>query len=233
MNQNNWHVMVINNTPRALSGLKARTMVFDLNGKLQYGHTDKLTAAPGAATDAGEIAFPENLSAVHFVKLELLDAHNHLISDNFYWRAAEDNPDDFQALNQLPMVALEIRATSREKNGKCLINISVHNPAHSTALMAHLQLRRAYSHERVLPVYYGDNYLSLLPGETKSFAIEAASADLGGEPPLLAVDGWNVTVNPSSVLGSSVEIVPNTDAQDIGASAPRLVTPAETSSSSK
>lgn len=232
MNQDNWHVMVINNTPKALPGLKAETMVFDLDGKLQYAHTDKLTATPSAATDAGEIAFPENLSAVHFVKLELFDAHDHLLSDNFYWRAAEDHPDDFQALNQLPTVPLEIRATSREKDGKCLMNVSVHNPTRSIALMTHLQLRRAYSRERVLPVYYSDNYLSLAPGETKSFAIEAASADLGGEPPLLAVDGWNVTVNPASVSGSSVEIVSNTDAQDIGASAPRLITQVETMPSS-
>lgn len=233
MNQDNWHVTVINSTPRALSGLKARTMVFDLNGKLQYEHTEKLTAAPVAATDAGEIAFPDNLSAVHFVKLQLLDAHNYVVSDNFYWRAAEAHPDDFQALNQLPMVPLEIRATSRDKDGKCLIDVSVHNPTHSIALMAHLQLRRAYSHERVLPVYYSNNYLSLAPGETKSFTVEAASADLAGQPPALAVDGWNVTVSPASVAGSAVEIVPNTEAQDIGASAPRLVTQVETSLPSK
>ena len=222
MNQDNWHVMIINNTPRALKNLKAKIMVSNLDGTLKYSHTDKLTAASCAATDAGEITFPDNLSDVHFVKLELRDAHNHLVSDNFYWRAAANQPDDFQALNKLPMVMLDIRAKVRDIDGKCLLAVSVHNPTKSVALMTHLQLRRAYSGQRILPVFYTDNYISLLPGETKSLTIEAASADLNGEAPLLAVDGWNVTVNDASTSRSSVEIVPNTDAQDIGPSATPL-----------
>lgn len=222
MNQNNWHLMIINNRPETLTGLRAKTLVFDLDGSLKYSHTDILTAAPGAAADAGDIAFPEDLSPVHFVKLELRDARNRLVSDNFYWRAAANQPDDFQALNELPVVPLEIRATSRGKDGKCLLKVSVRNPTRSVALMAHLQLRRAGSGRRVLPVFYSDNYISLLPGETKSLAIEAASADLDGEQPLLAVDGWNATVNAASTSGSPVAVIPNTDAQAIGADSPPL-----------
>jgi len=63
------------------------TTVYNLDGSRQYHHTATITAGPSAATDAGTIAFPGNLSAVHFVKLELLDAQNRLLSENFYWRA--------------------------------------------------------------------------------------------------------------------------------------------------
>ncbi len=217
MNQNDWHVMVINNRPEPLK-LKAKTMVFDLDGTLKYAHSDKITAAPSAATDAGEIQFPDNLSAVHFVKLELRDGWDRLISDNFYWRATPDQPDNFQALNQLPVVPLKIRATGSEKDGRYLLNVSVHNATHSVALMAHLQLRQAKSLRRVLPVYYSDNYISLLPGETKKLTIEADSADLDGEPPLIAVDGWNVTVNNASTFGSAVTVIPNAEARDIAVS---------------
>ena len=213
MNQNNWHVMVINNTPQTLKGLKAKTLVFDLTGQLKYSHTDKLTAAPSAATDAGEIKFPDHLSSVHFVKLELRDAYNHLVSDNFYWRAATNQPDDFQALNELPTVPLDIRAAAGTKDGHCLINVSVHNPTHSIALMAHFQLRQARSGQRVLPVFYSDNYLSLLPGETKALTIETAEADLNGDTPLLVVDGWNVTANADSATQSPAPVIPNVEAQ--------------------
>lgn len=34
--------------------------------------------------------------------------------------------------------------------------------------MAHLQLRRKSSGERVLPVFYSDNYVSLAPGESRT-----------------------------------------------------------------
>jgi beta-mannosidase len=44
-----------------------------------------------------------------------------------------------------------------------------------------------------LPVYYSENYLSLLPGESRTVAIEAAATHVGDDPPAVALDGWNVT----------------------------------------
>jgi hypothetical protein len=216
MNQNNWHVMVVNNTPGTLKRLKARIIIYNLDGTLKYKHTDTLLAAPSAATDAGEIKFPENLSAVHFVKLELRDARNRLVSDNFYWRSETNQPDNFQALNELPVVPLEIRAKAVTKDGNCLLNVRVHNPTHSIALMAHLQLRQAHSGQRVLPVYYSDNYLCLLPGETRTLNIEAASSDLASDTPALALDGWNVTVGSAARSSGLVPVFPNVDAQVVG-----------------
>jgi hypothetical protein len=59
-----------------------------------------------------------------------------------------------------------------------------------------------------------------LPGETKVLTIEAASADLDGDAPLLAVDGWNVTVDSASAAGSPVPVTANVEAQPNGSSAP-------------
>jgi hypothetical protein len=76
--------------------------------------------------------------------------------------------------------------------------------------MAHLQLRRK-SGERILPVYYSDNYVSLVPGESETITIDA---ELGGFKPtdaLVVVDGWNVSVEPATFRG--VAIAPNLDAQ--------------------
>jgi hypothetical protein len=218
LNQNNWHLMVINNSGSTLTGAKAKTSVYNLDGTVQSTHTEAVTAGPSAATDLGALAFPSSVSPVHFVKLELRDSKDHLVSENFYWRELPERQDDLQALNSLPTVALEIEASRRDSSHKCLIGATVHNPTKSVALMAHLQLRKAHSGQRVLPVFYSDNYVSLLPGETKTLSIEAASADLGDEAPVLAVDGWNVTVKPVSASGTKhVQIVPNTDAQSLGA----------------
>ena len=146
------------------------------------------------------------------------DSKDRLLSENFYWRELPERQDDLQALNTLPTVALDIQASRHDSAGKCLIGATVRNPTKSVALMAHLQLRKAHSGQRVLPVFYSDNYLSLLPGESKTLTIEAAIADLDSEAAVLAVDGWNVTVNPAATSGARhVQVVPNTDAQSIGA----------------
>ena len=77
--------------------------------------------------------------------------------------------------------------------------------------MSHLQLRRSRSGDRVLPVYYSDNYISLVPNETKTITIEADQKALKGEDALIAVDGWNISVAPASAPGAA--IAPNLDAQ--------------------
>ena len=80
------------------------------------------------------------------------------------------------------------------------LQVTLHNPTKNIALMAHVQLRRK-SGERVLPVFYSDNYVSLVPDETRTITIDAAESDFNGEKPLIVVDGWNVTVFPASFSG--------------------------------
>jgi hypothetical protein len=77
--------------------------------------------------------------------------------------------------------------------------------------MTHVQLRRKKSGERVLPVYYDSNYVSLAPREQRIINIEADVNELHGEDALVMLDGWNTTVAPSSAQG--VAIAPNVDAQ--------------------
>ncbi len=212
MNQADWHLTVINSTSTPLEHATVKTTIYNLDGSLQYRSSHSLTAAADAATDLGAIDFPPALSTVHFVKLELRDAHGRPLSDNFYWRAPPAHEDDLTALNQMPMVALDVKGRRQEANGKCRLKVTLRNPTHSIALMAHLQLRQANSGQRVLPVFYSDNYISLTPGASKEVTIEAAQLDLASEAPLLVVDGWNVTVNPVSASGKEVAVEPNTEA---------------------
>ena len=206
------HVQVINNRPEPLKDAVADVSVYNLDGKLAYQHDTKLTAEPDVATDFVVIDFPPTLSAVHFIKLELHSSTGELLSSNFYWRALPEHQDDLTALNQLPMVTLTAKVDPLEGKiaGRRLLQVTLHNPTNQIALMAHMQLRRK-SGERVLPVFYSDNYVSLLPNESKTITIDAAESDFKGEDALIVVDGWNVSVVPASFPGASV--APNLDAQ--------------------
>jgi hypothetical protein len=44
----------------------------------------------------------------------------------------------------------------------------------------------------VLPVFWSDNYFSLLPKEKRVLKAEFNAEDLKGETPVLAIDGWNI-----------------------------------------
>lgn len=222
LNQQNWHLMVINNHPKPITGAELKASVFNLDGTVQSTRSIALDAAASAATDAGALDFSDKVSPVHFVKLELRDARNHLLSQNLYWRGGRGHEDDFKALNALPVVSLDVTARRNDSAGTCRLEVEVRNPSRTVALMAHFQLRRERTGVRVLPVFYSDNYLSLLPGEKRTFTVEAAAVELQGDAPLLAVDGWNVTVANQPARGRRVSVIPNAAAQiQPGKSVPR------------
>jgi len=211
---------VINNKAEPVADLVAHIAVYNLDGSIAYQYETTQTAAADAATNLGPIGpidFPVNLSAVHFIKLDLRGAAGKPISSNFYWQATPSNPDDLAALNQMPMVTLDAKVAELADNppGRRRLQVTLHNPTKNIALMAHVQLRRK-SGERVLPVFCSDNYVSLVPDETKTITIEAAASDFHGpdsssQDALIMVDGWNVTVTPASFPGASV--APNMEAQ--------------------
>jgi len=192
LNEKEWTLQVINNLPTPLASAKASIMIYNLDGSLLYQNEVVVTAAPSAATTLGPVQWPANLSAVHFIKLELRDTAGKLLSDNFYWRSTSAGQDDLTALNQLPPVTLEIKAVRHDAGDKCFLDVTVRNPGPTVALMTHLQLHRAGDQGRVLPVYYSDNYLSLAPKEEKTITIEADKSALKGEAPFVLMDGWNI-----------------------------------------
>ncbi len=194
LNERDGQVMIVNHTPQRLRGLSQQVTVINLDGFLAGRRTTvNLDVEPGSATGTGppEASSQMSISNVHFVKLELRDEHKRLISSNFYWRNRTD-ANDLTALNGLPSVALRTSIKRRSKDGKVYVDVTLENPAKVVALMTHLQLRNARTNQRVLPVFYSDNYISLVPGEKRTLTVEAAVRDLGPEAPILALDGWNI-----------------------------------------
>jgi len=213
MNQDNFHVMVINATGAARNNLQVRVRVFNEDGFPMYDRERSFAAPAQSATDIGVIDWPHRLSTVHFIKLELRDKADQLISDNFYWRTLKtvgpampsgttqarqvrNRPgprEIFTDLHSMPHTQVSVSFTRQDTAGLCDLKATVRNVGSGIALLTHLQLRKASTNDRVLPVYYSDNYVSLLPGESRMIDIQAATANLSGDEPLLVVDGWNVT----------------------------------------
>ena len=66
------------------------------------------------------------------------------------------------------------------------------NKGGSVALMVHLRLTRGKGGDDLTPIFWSDNYFSLLPGEKKTVTVRFDSASLQGATPELVVEGWNV-----------------------------------------
>ena len=64
-----------------------------------------------------------------------------------------------------------------------------------------LTLVNASDKSRILPAYYGDNYVSLLPGESKDIDIEYPPSASKGEPQV-NLRGWNLAATVVPVTES-------------------------------
>lgn len=82
-------------------------------------------------------------------------------------------------------------ATSTRAADEIHIHARIENHGNSAALTTKLTLLNAEDGSRILPAYYSDNYVSLLPGETREMDIECPASAAHG-PAKLSVRGWNL-----------------------------------------
>jgi beta-mannosidase len=202
-------IQLINNKPEALTNLTVGLTLFDAESKLAAQKIIPVAKILASSTlNIAQLEIPAAISSIYFVKLDLLSAEGHPLSTNFYWQSFMQ--DDLTGLTALPAITLQASATTRTEGTNTLITVTLHNPTDTIALMTHLQLHQKQSGKRVLPVFYSDNYITLVPGESRTITIQCATKALNKQAPLLLIDGFNVDVDPTD---AAVSIAPNLNAQ--------------------
>jgi glycosyl hydrolase family 2/Ig-like domain-containing protein len=208
-NEANRGIEVVNNRPDALRDLHLKVSIYSFDGKLDSEKTYPVELVPASTTvKAAQIEVNARISALYFIRLELIDARDKLLSRNFYWQHVSQ--DQFDGLESLPLAKLDADASSRTDGDNTILTVTLNNHTDYVALMTHLQLHQKKSGRRVLPVFYSDNYISLTPGESATVTIEAATRDLQGDEPLVEIDGYNVDINP---VEGPVSVALNLNAQ--------------------
>ena len=70
--------------------------------------------------------------------------------------------------------------------------MKVKNPSASVAFFTEFKLKTKKSGEIILPVFWTDNYISVLPGEEREISASFSISSLHGDEPVLEYSGWNV-----------------------------------------
>lgn len=116
------------------------------------------------------------------------------------WTPTKDFAN-YTDLNTLPRINLEAEAQSNKSNEEATTVVTLHNPTSSLAFAVRLKVDHPSSHRvsregqadnEILPVLWEDNYLSLLPGETRQVTARYRSNGESKLPPVVEVEGWNV-----------------------------------------
>jgi hypothetical protein len=190
MNLPGLHAAIVNNTEKAIAGATLQVHAVRGDGTSVFDHQEPVSAPAQAVTtsylvDVGLASAKD----VVFVEMELKDAQGALLSQNFYWYAADS--ESYRGMNSLPQVAVTAKAVAETNSGgEAHVSVALENTGAAVAVAAKLTLLRASDGERILPAYYSDTYLSLLPGEKR--VVEISFPDAQASAATIAIRGWNV-----------------------------------------
>jgi hypothetical protein len=188
MNLPDFTLSVVNTTLEARPGLKLVAEIRTLDNRSLSRRENSMDAPPNSVTHAAALQLNELLEQhrVVLVRLELSDASGKNISDNTYVQSRDDA--SLQALNELPRQKLEVASTVVRADGEQVVRSVVTNPGDSPVLSVKLTLVDGDG-KRILPAFYSDNYLDLLPGETRNVEIRYTATEK--VRPSLKIRGWN------------------------------------------
>lgn len=201
-------IYTVNDTLTEQSALTAEITLLDLQGKIRYQNKIATSMSANAAQKILDLPIINDLSPVYFLDLKLGDSKGNLKGTNFYWLSKRlDQLDekngtwfytpqseyaDFTALNDLPKVALQVEHHFDMVGHEQTVTVTLKNPGLHVAFFIQLEVVGEQSGRSILPIFWEDNYISLLPGESKTIHGSFSTKDKGGEKPIFRLSGWNL-----------------------------------------
>jgi exo-1,4-beta-D-glucosaminidase len=205
-------VAVVNSRYANFSGLKVVAEVYDLALHRRFSQQSQVDVASDGVTRAFALptgAFSDP-APVHFVKLDLEDSQGQELSSNFYWISAKQTVydwsqtsyrftpassyEDFSALQTLDQTGpIEAHAVVEKGLEGPIVRVKLANHGKQLAFQLHLGIGNKNDDAEILPVLWQDNYIELMPGESREITAQFLAPNALGSHAELRLTGWNVT----------------------------------------
>ena len=200
-------VVVVNSLYEAQKGLKLRVRVLDLAAKERF--SDQKNVDLDADSVVKVLTIPEisDVNGAYFVRLDLSDAAGKSISTNFYWLPTQLAELDWEKTNYYTTPAkyadmtnlASLSATNVDWNSQIerradedIVRVTLKNIGRNLAFMVRVDLKHPHTNDDISPILWDDNYISLLPGESRTLTATVPARNLGGFSPAISVQGWNI-----------------------------------------
>ncbi len=185
------YVMIANNTFQTYRNLMMEVNIYDMQGKVKNIYEELAQIFPSVSRRYGYIKRSvERLRSSEgcFMQMKLTDDQDRVISENFYWL-----PDSVGNYSGLQSMATANLAVSARKAGGRRISVKLKNEGinNPVAFFCRLALINAQTGKRVLPVFYSDNYISVVPGSQKEVIVEIPPR-VNVKNLAIRIQGWNV-----------------------------------------
>jgi exo-1,4-beta-D-glucosaminidase len=195
-----------NKTRTAVPGVHLRARIIGLDGSEKFARDATVDVPADTSLRVFVLPEPTGVTGAYFADLRLTGRDGKPISNNFYWLSTQMDVladtstwymtpvktyADYTALRGMPQTSVNASARFSSNGGTGTARVTLKNPGKDVAFFLRLRVT-GRGDEEALPVLWEDNYISLLPGETRTVSATYRLRDLGGGAPHVVVTGWNV-----------------------------------------
>ena len=188
-NSYNETIEVVNYSAGNVGALTAEVEIVNMDGSSMGKKTAAVQSTEDSTATPIRMEYPGGLTPVHFLRLTLTQ-NGTVRSSNFYMRGVEQG--DVRAIRTLGKATVTANTTMNQNGERWMLTTTLQNTSTVPALFVRAKAVRETTGDRILPAIYDDNYIALMPNETRVVKTELKQADTRGERPRIIVEGFNV-----------------------------------------
>jgi hypothetical protein len=173
------------NTSLTNHTVTVKAQLYAPDGSIIFEKEESATSESNTIRRLFDIPRPEGIDGVYFLKLILFE-NGKLVTDNIYWLTVR--PNDYTGLTRLPK-ATPVITTSIQQSGNnytCTVNMRSEK---NISFFNRIKVFDKTSGKRILPVHYSDNYITLMPGDSKEIKLDFSS-HLSKEQIEITIESW-------------------------------------------
>ena len=174
------YVEVVNRSAGHQKGT-AKASIIDLNGMTLWEQTMDYICDEDMTLEMMQVKVPQEIAGAYILRLTLTDGKGQVRSMNDYVNTTVEG--DRTSLHDMRQSQVTANATGN--------SITLTNNSNVPALMIRLNLK-GDDGEQILPVIYSDNYLHLMPGESRTIGIKWKAEDARDAKPIVEITGMNM-----------------------------------------
>lgn len=201
-------IYLTNEYLHSFDGLTAEIRVFNTSGAEVFSKSLQAAIGENQSAKIFEMEELKNLTTTYFLDLRLKNSQNEKVAGNFYWLSTKEDVLDYKnsswfvtpnssyadltGIDDLQKIEINVNHELEAKGDTVIVKAILENPTDQLAFFIELSLLDKESGLSILPVFWDDNYITLLPGEKREVSGYVFKKDTGTDEPVFSCKGWNI-----------------------------------------
>jgi len=206
-NYGNNGIYVSNDYQQDLDQLTAEIKVLDLSSKVVFSQNLLFSIKDYTSQKLFDMPVLKGITPIYFTDLRIFSDKGKELVHSFYWLSAKPDVSDFKhtnwhitpikeyadfkALATMPKTKIKSDFKTKIQGNTTVVTVKLKNTSDNLAFFIELKAKSKNSKKLILPVFWNENYISLLPNEKRTLTVRMNTIDLNGDQPEIEISGFN------------------------------------------